>query len=203
MPQKIKNINSSKINGIHLFLVVLGGRAKKANVELHDVRWVIGSRIEDTFDVLRRDWFGTIDGLHIDSYKKINYVDGYKINLKKTESDKLNKNKLFIENVPQHNLWFVNIGGYDANSMQEKHEFGLVAASSSIEAKNKAKSKWLNGCQKKHKDDIARLNASWTYDDCKLITKIDNWEIELKKTNNCIENAFYPDWYGYKRIDIF
>ena len=46
----------------HLFLVVLGGRAKLANVELHDVRWVIGSKIEDTFDVLRRDWFGTIKG---------------------------------------------------------------------------------------------------------------------------------------------
>ena len=131
-----------KIDKIYLFLVVLGGRAKKANVELHDVRWVIGSRIEDTFDLLRRDWFGTIDGLHIDSYKKINYVDGYKINLKKIENDKLN-NK-FKENIPKHNLWFVNIGGYDPSSMQEKHEFGLVAASSSMEAKNKAKSKWLN-----------------------------------------------------------
>ena len=72
-----------KVKKIYLFLVVLGGRAKKANVELHDVRWVIGSRIEDTFDVLRRDWFGIIDGLHIDSYKRINYVDGYRINLKK------------------------------------------------------------------------------------------------------------------------
>ena len=129
-----------KINGIYLFLVVLGGRAKKSNVELHDVRWVIGSRIEDTFDVLRRDWFGTIDGLHIDSYKKINYVDGYKINLKKIENDKLKNSKLLKENIPKYNLWFVNIGGYDPTSMQEKHEFGLVAASSSIEAKNKAKS---------------------------------------------------------------
>ena len=53
-----------------LFLVVLGGRAKKANVELHDVRWVVGSKIEDTYDALRRDWFGTFEGLHIDSYKK-------------------------------------------------------------------------------------------------------------------------------------
>ena len=33
--------------------------------------------------------------------------------------------------------------------MQEKHEFGLVAASSPIEAKSKAKSKWLNSCKKK------------------------------------------------------
>ena len=33
----------------NLFLVVIGGRANKANVELHDVWWVIGTRIEDTF----------------------------------------------------------------------------------------------------------------------------------------------------------
>ena len=37
--------------------------------------------------------------------------------------------------------------------MQEKHEFGLVVASSSSEAKNKAKSKWLID-YKKHTDDI-------------------------------------------------
>ena len=191
-----------KVNKIYLFLVVLGGRAKKANVELHDVRWVIGSRIEDTFEVLRRDWFGIIDGLHIDSYKRINYVDGYRINLKKTENDKLKKVKLFKENIPQCNLWFVNIGGYDPSSMQEKHEFGIVAASSSIEAKNIAKSKWLNGCKKKHKDDTTPLSDLWTYDDCKIISKIDNYEIELKQDNNCDADTFYPDWYGYKRIDI-
>ena len=69
------------LENMFLYLVVLGGRAKKANIELHDVRWVIGSRIEDTYDVLRRDWFGASEGLHIDSYKKIQYIDGYKINL--------------------------------------------------------------------------------------------------------------------------
>ena len=55
----------------YLFLVVLGGRAHKANVELHDVRWVVGSKIEETYDILRSDWFGSVEGLHIDSYKKI------------------------------------------------------------------------------------------------------------------------------------
>ena len=52
----------------YLFLVVLGGKANKANIELHDVRWVIGSKIEDTYDALREDWFGSFEGLHIDSY---------------------------------------------------------------------------------------------------------------------------------------
>ena len=53
--------------------------AEKANIELHDVRWVVGSKIEDTYDTLRKDWFGSPKGLHIDSYKKIKYIDGYKI----------------------------------------------------------------------------------------------------------------------------
>ena len=53
-------------------MVVLGGRAKKANIELHDVRWVIWSKIEDTFDTSINDWFGSSKGLHIDSYKKYN-----------------------------------------------------------------------------------------------------------------------------------
>ena len=133
---------------IYLFLVVLGGRANKANIELHDVRWVIGSRIEDTYDSLRRDWFGNFKGLHIDSYKKINYVDGYKINLKNIDNGQLKDNKFLNGNIPKKNLWFVNIGGYDPSSMQEKHEFGLVVAKSSLEAKNKAKSKWLTGYKK-------------------------------------------------------
>ena len=191
-----------EIEKIYLFLVVLGGRARKANVELHDVRWVIGSKIEDTFDVLRNDWFGILEGLHIDSYKKINYVDGYKINIRNIKNEKSKNKDIFNGKNTKKNLWFVNIGGYDPSSMQEKHEFGLVVASSSFEAKNKAKSKWLNGCKKKHKDDITRLNDLWTYDDCQIISKIDNWEIKLKKENNCVEETFYPDWYGFKRIDM-
>ena len=185
----------------YLFLVVLGGRADKANVELHDVRWVVGSKIEDTFNVLRKNWFGSIDGLHIDSYKKIEYIDGYKIYLKNFEKNKI-KNKQSVNQMnPKKNLWFVNIGGYDPSSMQEKHEFGLVVASSSLEAKNKAKSKWLSGCRKKHKDDIASLNKLISCDDCQLIKNIGSWEIELILENNLVEETNYPDWYGYKRID--
>ena len=186
---------------IYLFLVVLGGRAKKANIELHDVRWVVGSRIEDTFDVLRKDWFGTFDGLHIDSYKKINYVDGYKINLKNIENKKFKNNKFFNGNDSKKNLWFVNIGGYNPYSMQEKHEFGLVVASSKLEAKNIAKSKWLNGSLKKHKDDIQSLKLLISCDDSQIIKKIGNWEIELILENNSFEDNNSPDWYGYKRID--
>ena len=181
--------------------MVLGGGAEKANVELHDVRWVVGSRIEDTFALLRQDWFGTLEGLHIDSYKKINHVDGYKVNLNNIENKKLKNIKLNDFNDSKKNLWFVNIGGYDPNSMQEKHEFGLVAASSKSEAKKIAKSKWLIGCKKKHKDDIASLKTLIGCDNCQLIKNIGNWEIELTQENDLVEDRNNPDWYGYKKID--
>ena len=185
---------------VFLYLVVIGGRIPKANIELHDVRWVVGQKIEDTFDELRNSWFGSLDGLHIDSFKKITYVDGYKINLKNIENKKQKNNKIFNEKITKKNLWFVNIGGYDPSSMQEKHEFGLVVAKSSLEAKNKAKSKWLNGCKKKHKDDISSIKKLFL-DDCELIKKIGNWEIELIPENNFDEETNYPDWVGYMRID--
>ena len=130
-----------------LYLVVLGGSVNRANIELHDVRWVVGTKIEDTFDTLRKEWFGLVEGLHIDSYKKIKYVDGFRIDLKIFEKkNKNNKNNTLEDsNVHQRNLWFVNIGAYSPSSMQEKHEFGLVVASNKLEAKNIAKSKWLIG----------------------------------------------------------
>jgi len=190
-----------KLENNFLYLVVLGGRARKANIELHDVRWVVGSNIEDTYDTLRKDWFGSPKGLHIDSYKKIKYIDGYKINLINFGNNKTEKNKLLKKNKAKKYLWFVNIGGYKSTSMQEKHEFGLVTAPNKLEAKNVAKSKWLIGCKKKHKDDIASLETLISCDECELIKKIGNWEIELTPDNKFIEENNYPDWYGYKRID--
>ena len=187
----------NKLKDNFLYLVVLGGRAKKANIELHDVRWVVGSEIEDTFDALRKNWFGSPKGLHIDSYKKIRSIDGYKINLIYSEKKKINKN-----NLNKKQLWFVNLGGYESGSMQERHEFGLVVAEDSLEAKKLAKSKWLLGCRKIHKDDLVSLRMISDVDDCEVIKKIDNWEIELTIGNNCDEETNSPDWYGYKRIDV-
>ena len=106
-----------KLENVFLYLVVLGGRAKKANIELHDVRWVVGSKIEDTYDTLRNDLFGSSKGLHIDSYKKIKYIDGHRINLINPDKDKIEKKQL-VKNYVKKKLWFVNIGGYDSTSMQ-------------------------------------------------------------------------------------
>mgnify|MGYP001248185543 FL=1 len=185
----------------NLYLVVLGGKAPEANIELHDVRWVIGSKIEDTYDYLRESWFGSLEDLHIDSYKKIDTVDGFKINLKKRDikNKELNKCKKIEDFV--NRLWFVNLGAYDPLSMQEKHEFGLLVAKNSKEAKNKAKSRWLKGYQKRHKDDIAKLEIISDVDNCLLLKNIGDWEIELIIQKHNIKESKAPDWFGYLKLD--
>ena len=123
------------------------------------------------------------------------------INLKNVEKHKIEKKQLVKKNNAKKYLWFVNIGGYNPTSMMEKHEFGLVIASNKLEAKNIAKSKWLIGCKKKHKDDLASLEMLISFDDCEQIKKIGNWEIELTPDNNFNQENNYPDWYGYQKID--
>ena len=128
-------------------------------------------------------------------------MDGCKVILKNIQSKKIKKKKFVNKTNFKKNLWFVNIGGCDPNSMQEQHEFGLVVASNAIEARKIAKSKWLIGFRKKHKDDISSLKKLITFDDCELIKKIGSWKIELIQQDNSVTENNFPDWYGYKRID--
>jgi len=180
---------------LSLFIVVLGGRSLKSNIEIHDVRWVIGESIEDTFPELRKQWLGLKNGLHIDSYKRIQYVDGYKIEISKS-----NKDNSINSQEEDQSLWFVNLGGYNPKKMYEEHEFNLIVAKKANEAKKKAKKNWETSLKNKHNDDYSGINYLEQVDDLHPI-KIKNWKINLKPDPEERCEKIIPDWYGYMRID--
>ena len=180
---------------LSLFIVVLGGRSLKSNIEIHDVRWVLGEKIEDTFPELRKQWLGKKSGLHIDSYKCIKYIDGYQIVIYKSNKDNLNPPK-----IDDLKLWFVNLGGYNPKKMYEEHEFNLIVAKKAIQAKNKAKKNWESNLKNKHNDDYSAINYLEQVDDLHPI-KIKNWEIKLIPDVQERSEKIIPDWYGYRRID--
>ena len=199
----LDNDNSIKFrNDLFLFLVVLGGTTKSSHIELHDVRWVIGKRIEETFNQLSLEWFGETKGLHIDSYMKVEYIDGYKINIRRISNrqiksvESLNK----IKNQIKY-LWFVNIGAYSSKNLSELHQFGLIVAKSSKEAIYKAKERWLNHAEKQHRDDIYSLEGINRVDDCHAISSLGRWEILLTTDEKKRSQLLIPDWYGFMRID--
>ena len=181
---------------LSLFIVVLGGRSLKSNIEIHDVRWVLGKSLEDTFPELRKQWIGKINGLHIDSYKRIEYVDGYKIAISKS-----NNHNPIQQEKEKESLWFINLGGYNPNRMYEDHEFTLVVAKKAIDAKKKARKNWISNLKNKHNDDFSEIKNLEKVDDIHSIKKIKNWEIKLISDPENRSEKLVPDWYGYLRID--
>ena len=182
---------------LSLFIVVLGGRSLKSNIEIHDVRWVLGESIEDTFPELRKQWLGKRRGLHIDSYKRIKYVDGYKVAVSKY----IKNDDWITPQAKEKSLWFINLGGYDPNKMYEEHNFTLVVAEEALEAKRKAKKNWESNLKNKHNDDYSGIKNFEQIDDLHSIKKIKGWEIKLISDPHKRSEKIVPDWYGYMRID--
>ncbi len=131
-----------------LFAVLLGGRAPKCNTELHDVVFVTGATIEDTYEQLMDKWFGTPRGLHIDSWMELDVADGHGIELVREKPE------------PGKRLYFVNLGGYQDGVFAEIHANGFVAAENLAEAKKRGRDRlapMIPG--RAHTDDLYEVDS--------------------------------------------
>jgi len=171
---------STQVN--QLFMIYIGGSAPGAHIELHDVRFVVAPVIEATFPALRQQWFGSQQGLHMDSYVALHHVDGYRILLTKEPVDNQGVS-----------LYFVNFGGYFPGRLAEFHDFTVVVAKSAADAKQRARvhvsATGLAGAEQLHKDDLLEV------DDCLKIDLLDGYAIKLEYDG--VQQPLKPDWMGY------
>jgi len=180
-----------------LYLAVLGGRTPQTHVELHDVRWVVGCCIDDTIPELKRQWFGHRKGLHLDSYVRIDCVDGYAVELTQSKSSDTTSD----DSQPlRPKLWFVNMGAYDPSSLLELHQIGCVVAPNAQAAKSRARKRWLNDSLQQHKDDLHTIDQVGGIDDCLPIVELQGWTVTLKPAPDQPSCSFKPDWFGYRLI---
>jgi hypothetical protein len=160
-----------------LFAVVLGGRAPKCNIELHDVVFAVGYTIEDTYQQLLSQWFGNPKKMHIDSYMELNVVDGYEV--------KLNKDVSYQE----EKLYFINMGAYKKGDFMEHHANKFLVDTSDAQVKTRAKQSLLKGYDEVHKDDL------YDIDDLLNITKVNGYHVILtpteKKENLIPQNGYH------------
>jgi hypothetical protein len=152
---------------MRLFAVLLGGNcAPRSNTELHDVVFVAGERLEDTYRDLVDLWFGTPEGLHIDSWIALDVADGHRV-------------RLGVE-PPEHGkrLYFVNLGAYKPGAFLELHDNAFYVAESPDEAKRRAKRSLLKGMVSVHKDDL------FAVDDCLDVGARTGLRIALEPTED-------------------
>lgn len=153
------------MTGQKLFAVYAGGRAPRANTELHDVLFVTGAAIEDTYGQLLGTWFGDPRSLHIDSWLELDVVDGYRITL--TDAPSPSEQKLF----------FVNLGAYRDGEFTELHACGFYVATSASEARKRAMAEHFTGkVAEKHKDDLLAV------DDLIALTAVNGLHVALAHT---------------------
>lgn len=160
-----------------LFAVYLGGRADGCNIELHDVVFVVGSCIEETYPLLAKKWFGNMDYFHIDSYLHLMNIDGYEIELSKNPP----------QNGASKKLYFINLGAYKPHEFTEHHQSAFYVTENAPEAIRRAKSELCQGLETIHKDDVVLLDhvsQDYDVDDILEIGHVDDYYISLKPTSS-------------------
>ncbi|MCP9851151.1 DUF1543 domain-containing protein [Cyanobium sp. Morenito 9A2] len=166
-----------------LHLVVLGGRSEGCHIELHDVRFMAVTSIDEAIPELRRQWLGRLRGLHIDSYVAIDFVDGHAVALSPEPWEGTER------------LWFVNMGAYDPSQLAELHQFTLVVAPSAQAAKARARRRLLPGAIERHTDDLHDMEEALQ------LGALKGWHVHLPLDPEGRHQPLVPDWFGYRRID--
>jgi len=99
-----------------LFMILLGCTPKGRHTEQHDIFFGIAHSLAELKPAMQQFWPGT--QLHIDAWREVTNVDGYKIEVVSKIDDKANSPQLF----------FLNLGGYKQNEFDEFHYKMLVVA---------------------------------------------------------------------------
>lgn len=167
---------------MNLFMVSLGGKAKGGNIEVHDVQFVAANHIDETIEVLKKNWYGLPLKLHMDSYKLITGAEGFSVKL--TEEKPENSKQLY----------FVHLGGYLRTSTQEQHEIFLCVGDKEQEVKDRVVKLMTVSDIENHVDSIVNVET------CMLSADGKKYYIELMESQEDFLQD--PDWFGYRRIDI-
>ena len=169
---------------MRLFAIYIGGEHPRANIELHDMRFVVARTIIETYDELRRQWWGTPGSLHIDAWAVIDHADGYDV-------------ELSSEPFPgPERLFYVNLGGYDENEFLEKHRNVFVVARTILEAKTRALRE-NRGWKQLHRDDQYEAEQIFALDD---VAREQRLHVHLRPSQESRPTTFTCKYKALKRV---
>ncbi|HMI06398.1 MAG TPA: DUF1543 domain-containing protein [Flavobacterium sp.] len=105
-----------------LYMAILGATPEGRLTEQHDVFFGIGKTLAELVPQMKAFWPEAKGRIHIDSWREVTVVGGYKINVAhKNQSDNAH-------------LFFINLGGYKENDLEEYHYKILAVAETMAEA---------------------------------------------------------------------
>ena len=153
-----------------LYAVYLGGKAPRANTEVHDTVFVIADDLSCNKDKIKSLWFGDPKSVNIDAYAVVDGVGEYKVEITNQPETITDKQDL--------KLFFINFGATDPGKLSEKHQSGLFVGVDKMDAIRQAKQQFLIG------EGDVHLDNSLEIDDCIDLSDKFEYQIVITKTPN-------------------
>jgi len=161
-----------------LFAIYIGGEHPRANIEVHDMRFIVAPSLEETHDALRSEWWGRPGSLHIDCWAEITQADGYEVSLSPQPFEGAEA------------LYYVNLGGYDGVDFAESHRNVFVVADTLAHAKSRAIRR-AKGWDAPHRDDMYEAEQAFSLNDAALEQKL---HIHLTPVIGAGDPPFFCDY---------
>jgi hypothetical protein len=123
-------MNTDPSSDLKLYMLLLGSKAPQRNVEQHDYFFAVARSLKELVPEIKAFWPEAGNSIHVDGWREVNVVDGYQITV------------LFKEEpagISTKNLFFINLGGYQENKLEEQHYTVLTVQDDRVQAVQSAK----------------------------------------------------------------
>ncbi len=120
-----------------LYMILLGSKAPRRNVEQHDYFFGIADNLKELIPQMRAFWPEAGDSLHIDGWREVNVVDGYEVKVVLRTQSFLTAEK--AQPALPEKLFFINLGGYQTGKLEEQHYTVLSVKTDRAQAVQEAK----------------------------------------------------------------
>lgn len=98
-----------------LFMILIGCTPDGRHTEQHDVFFGVGNELKDLIPAMIDFWPEAKGDIHLDAWREVNFVEGYKIIVELKDKRKNATDEIF------NKLFFINLGGYKINEFEEFH----------------------------------------------------------------------------------
>ena len=177
---------------LKLFMILLGCKPPGRHVEQHDFFFGIAASLKDLKGEMQAFWPEAKGRIHIDGWREVNAVDGYRVNIV-PKHEVLNQGK---------KLFFINLGGYQPNKFEEQHYVIITAKENSASALKHAKSAlFFQNSNSSHVDDKYGIDVDDIYqiEDILSPKSKENYQVELIPADNLPDDEIHL---GYLKMSL-
>ena len=180
-----------------LFMLLIGCKPKGRHTEQHDIYFGIAPSMKALIPQLTAFWPEAEGKLHIDAYREVTEVNGFAVSVVRA-AEKVNNDA---------QLFFINLGGYKKDELEEFHYKMIIAATDKTKAIQQAKQTafyqhtGFEGAPS-HIDDKYGVDVDDVYEIEEILSPDikQEWKILIQKSDKVIKDELHL---GYFKLDSF